>query len=129
MTKAIFFVRTVMLINHNRIFNIYHDCMLKKYVPNKTSARSPPRFYSHPILSTSKCHSFNCHILHIWLFKFLPKTPNAAPKSDYAPKFSYLGFCIWRGEFIIIFLYSFENLTELKNEFIGTKKKTKWGKW
>lgn len=123
LTRTIFVVRTVVLVDDNGILNFGHDGMLEKNIPYKTIAWSPPSFDSQPILSTDKCNGFNCHILHPWLHKVLPQTTNAARnRTQTHPRLSpiFIAACIDIVYNIIILSYAKDNFFKI-TYYIYTK--------
>lgn len=78
--RAVYVVRTVILVDDNWVLDIFHNSILETYVSHEAIARPGPRLDSQSILSSSKYNRFNNHILYSWLLKFLSQAPNTAQK-------------------------------------------------
>lgn len=72
LTRAIYAVGAVILVDDDRVFNIGHDGMLEEDVLGKSGAGSAPRFDPQPVLCASEHNVLDGHVLNPCLLKVLP---------------------------------------------------------
>jgi len=78
LTGAALVIWAVILVYYNGVFHIDHDSVLKKNVPHKAVAGSPPGLDSNTVLSPGEGNGFNCYILYTSFYQIFPQAPNAA---------------------------------------------------